>query len=58
MTSALTIVAPEMKLAAIAERHSPGVVLHLPSLVQHVGAQSTWGGEPLRAVDFDPFFRA
>jgi hypothetical protein len=47
----------DLKLAAIAERHSAGVVLHLPSLVQHVGAPSTWGGGPIRAINFDPFFR-
>ena len=48
----------DLRLGAIVERYSPGVVLHLPSLVQHVGARSTWGGEPIRAINFDPFFRA
>ncbi|QJX00106.1 alpha-mannosyltransferase [Frigoriglobus tundricola] len=48
----------DLRLAAIVERHAPGVVIHSPSLVQHVGARSTWGGEPIRATNFDPFFRA
>lgn len=48
----------DLKIAAIAERHSPGVLLHLPSLVQHVPVPSTWGGGGNRAQNFDPFFRA
>jgi hypothetical protein len=48
----------DIKLAKIAHRHSPGIVLHHPSLVQHIPVQSTWGGRYHRARDFDPFYRA
>jgi hypothetical protein len=47
----------DLKVAAIAERHLGGVVVHAPSLVQHAPVPSTWGGVAHRAVDFDPFFR-
>jgi hypothetical protein len=32
--------------------------VHTPSLVEHVGGGSTWGGAAHTAVDFDPDFRA
>lgn len=48
----------DLKLAGSALRHSSGVELHVPSLVQHIPAPSTWGGVPHRALDFDPFYRA
>jgi hypothetical protein len=48
----------DLKLAGIARRHAPAVVLHQPSLVQHLETPSLWNGPYHRAVDFDPFFRA
>lgn len=48
----------DLKLAKIAQRHSPGIILHHPSLVQHVPVASSWGGSAHRARDFDPFYRA
>lgn len=48
----------DLKLAGIAARHSAGIVVHHPSLVQHLPTPSLWGGTYHRAVDFDPFFRA
>lgn len=42
------------RLTAIALRYSPAVVVHTPSLAQHLPAE----GSPARAVDFDPFFCA
>jgi hypothetical protein len=47
----------DLKLAAIARRHAPGIVAHSPSLVQHVPVASTVGSISHRAHDFDPFFR-
>jgi hypothetical protein len=47
----------DLKLEGIALRHSDGIVLHVPSLVQHVPVASTWGGVSHRAPDFDPFYR-
>ncbi len=34
------------------------IYYHVPSLVQHIGAASVWGGEFHQASDFDPAFRA
>ncbi|MDB5311113.1 MAG: putative Mannosyltransferase [Gemmataceae bacterium] len=48
----------DIRLGRIALRHSAGVLLHAPSLVQHMPVPSMWGGPYHRAVDFDPFFRA
>lgn len=48
----------DLESALIAERHSPGVVMHVPSLVQHGPGPGTGDGAPHRAVDFDPFYYA
>jgi hypothetical protein len=48
----------DLKLAGIALRHGTEIVLHSPSLVQHVPVASACGTAGHRAVDFDPFFRA
>ena len=48
----------DIKVAETARRHSPGVVLHTPSLVQHVPVPSACGNGSHRASNFDPFFRA
>ena len=34
------------------------VFYHAPSLVQHIGARSTWGGGFHQAFDFDPVWKA
>ena len=34
------------------------VYYHAPSLVQHIGASSTWGGGFHQAFDFDPLWKA
>jgi hypothetical protein len=48
----------DLRLGALAQRHAGGVVMHVPSLVQHMPVTSTWGGVPVRSPDFDPFYRA
>jgi hypothetical protein len=47
----------DLRLAAIAESQGRPILAHSPSLVQHVGAPSTWGGWSHRACDFDSLFR-
>lgn len=49
--------AADLKMPRLAARVCP-VYYHVPSLVQHVGHVSTWGGMSHQAVDFDRFFRA
>jgi hypothetical protein len=48
---------PDAKLPRLAGRLGP-VLLHTPSLVQHVGGRSVWGGKFLQAVDFAPRWKA
>jgi hypothetical protein len=47
----------DLKLARLAARVCP-LVYHLPSLVQHVGVQSLWGGPFHSAADFDKDWRS
>ena len=43
---------PVMKMAALAARRGLPVYYHRPSLVEHVGTVSAWGGHLRRSVDF------
>lgn len=47
----------DIRIALLAAPLGP-IHFHIPSLVQHVGEKSTWGGPPHRALDYDPAFRA
>lgn len=47
----------DLRMAQLAARITP-IWVHAPSLVQHVGQRSTWGGPWHQAVDFDPEWRA
>lgn len=47
----------DTRMPRLAARLGP-VYLHTPSLVQHVGTISTWGGPFHQAADFDPAWRA
>jgi hypothetical protein len=47
----------DIKLPRLAARLGP-IYYHSPSLVQHVGSTSTWGGPFHRAYDFDIVWRA
>lgn len=49
--------AADMKMAQLAARVGP-IYYHVPSLVQHTGRVSTWGGMSHHAPDFDPSFKA
>jgi hypothetical protein len=49
--------AADVLTSRLAARIGP-LYQHLPSLVQHTGAVSTWGGIQHAAPDFDPDFRA
>ena len=44
---------PVQKMAALAARRGLPVFYHRPSLVEHLGAVSAWGGPIRRAVDFE-----
>jgi hypothetical protein len=48
----------DVRIARIAGRLRQPIFFHCPSLVQHVGVQSVWGGEFHQASDFDPDWRA
>jgi hypothetical protein len=47
---------PDIRMPRLAARFVP-VYYHAPSLIQHVGHISTWGGRAHEAVDFDPEWR-
>jgi ADP-heptose:LPS heptosyltransferase len=48
----------DIKISRLAGRLGNPIFYHAPSLVQHVGARSTWGGGFHQAPDYDPFWRA
>ena len=48
----------DIKMSRLAARGGWPIYYHLPSLVQHVGLQSTWGGGYHYAPDFDSHFKA
>lgn len=47
----------DLRLARLAGRYGP-VFYHRPSLIQHVGVHSVWGGHFHQALDFDADFRS
>jgi ADP-heptose:LPS heptosyltransferase len=48
----------DKRIILLAERLGKPVFYHAPSLVQHIGASSTWGGGFHQAFDFDPAWKA
>jgi len=48
---------PDIRMPRLAGRAVP-IYYHRPSLVEHIGDVSTWGGRHHRAVDFDRDWRA
>jgi hypothetical protein len=49
---------PDLKLPRLAARLKRPIYYHCPSLVQHVGRSSTWGGHFHQAPDFDRNWKA
>jgi hypothetical protein len=50
--------AQDIRISRLAARMKNPVYYHAPSLIQHVGVRSTWGGGFHQAWDFDPTWRA
>jgi hypothetical protein len=48
---------PDLRMPRLASRFVP-IYYHMPSLVEHVGQVSTWGGRAHSAIDFDRAWRA
>ena len=48
----------DIKISRLAGRLGQPIFCHAPSLVQHLGIESTWGGAPHHARDFDPGWKA
>ena len=48
----------DIRISRLAGRLGSPFFYHAPSLVQHMGKRSTWGGRFHRAVDFNPNWRA
>jgi hypothetical protein len=48
----------DTKISRLAGRLGKPVFYHAPSLVQHIGRRSTWGGAFHQAFDFDPLWKA
>jgi len=48
----------DIKMSRLAGRLGKTIFYHTPSLIQHVGLQSVWGGGFHEASDFDPDWRA
>ena len=48
----------DIKIARLAGRLKKPILYHAPSLVEHIGTQSVWGGGFHQAMDFDPDWRA
>ena len=48
----------DLKIARLAGRLKKPIFYHAPSLVQHVGRQSIWGGQFHQAADFDSNWKA
>ena len=49
---------PDVKISRLAEKLQRPILYHVPSLVQHVGRISVWGGDFHHARDFNPRWRA
>jgi hypothetical protein len=47
----------DIKMSRLAGRLNRTLLYHAPSLVQHAGVQSVWGGGFHRADDFDAFWK-
>jgi ADP-heptose:LPS heptosyltransferase len=48
----------DIQISRLAARLKRPIFYHAPSLVQHVGFQSAWGGPFHQAADFDPEWKA
>jgi hypothetical protein len=48
----------DIKISRLAGRLKAPILYHAPSLVEHIGTQSVWGGGFHQAMDFDPDWRA
>jgi len=48
----------DIKISRLAGRLKYPLLYHCPSLVQHVGSSSVWGGPFHQASDFDPHWKA
>jgi len=48
----------DIRISRLAGRLRKPIFYHAPSLVQHVGTRSIWGGNFHRAPDFDPEWKA
>jgi ADP-heptose:LPS heptosyltransferase len=51
-------VGQDLRIAQLAGRLKKPIFYHAPSLVQHVGVQSVWGGRFHQAADFDSEWKA
>jgi len=48
----------DLRLARLASELNRPLYYHSPSLVQHVGTTSTWGGRFYQAADYDPTWKS
>jgi hypothetical protein len=48
----------DIRIGRLADRMRNPMFYHIPSLVQHVNVESTWGGKNHQAIDFDPHWKA
>ncbi len=48
----------DITMSRLAGRLKAPIFYHYPSLVQHVGRKSVWGGKFHRAADYDPNWRS
>jgi hypothetical protein len=48
----------DLRIARLAGDPGEPIFYHAPSLVQHVGRKSVWGGHFHQAADFDPEWKA
>jgi hypothetical protein len=48
----------DIRMTRLVGRLGSPILYHAPSLVQHIGTRSTWGGGFHRAPDFDPVWKA
>lgn len=48
----------DFRISRLAHRLRNPILYHAPSLVQHIGVRSLWGGRVHPAVDFDPTWAA
>ncbi len=48
---------PDERMPRLASKRTE-ILYHSPSLVDHAPSESTWGGQPHHACDFDPEWRA